>query len=88
MNPETTLDRLREIAEARQRIPCPDDRRQLRAAAGVSLAALASAAGVSSQTLLAWENGSSPRDAAAIRYAVALDILRSATAPRRDREES
>jgi transcriptional regulator with XRE-family HTH domain len=58
----TTVEGLIEKVRTRRQLPPPDERRQIRERADVSLRDVAAAVGVSHAAVFAWEQGSRPRD--------------------------
>lgn len=72
------IDTLLEEARAVRGLPSPPVRRALRVDAGLSLARVADALGVSVQAVCHWELGSrQPRPANALAYSELLDALGS-----------
>lgn len=76
---QTTVDGLIEKVRARRELPPPDERRQIRERAGVSLRDMAAAVGVSHASVVSWEQGSRPRDPEHLRAYARL--LRELAAP-------
>lgn len=61
----------------RRDLPPPHERRALRQRAGLALADIAAAAGVSKQAVLRWESGVDPSAANLGRYAEILRTIRA-----------
>jgi DNA-binding transcriptional regulator YiaG len=75
--PEEALHRLALAVQARRELPPPETCRALRLAAGVSLAEVAEAVGVTKQAVLFWELGQRrPTGPRLARYVTVLDALR------------
>lgn len=73
---------IRDAIRLRRELPPPEERRALREAAGVSLAALGRACGVSHVAVHTWETGRKrPRGEHLRRYVDALRVLREESAP-------
>ncbi len=72
---------LRQRIRAHVSLPGPDERRRLRVAAGLPLADVAEAAGVTVAAVSAWERGTrEPAGEAREAYARVLEVLREETA--------
>lgn len=77
----TGIQQLEDRVRARRELPPPAGRRALREAAGVSLADIARACGVSKQAVAQWESGyCEPRGANLLAYSDAIRVLREAGA--------
>lgn len=69
------IERLEALVEARRRIPPPHVRKRIRERAGVSLAALAEAVGVSPRVMSALERVDVPAEEYVVAYAKALGVM-------------
>jgi DNA-binding XRE family transcriptional regulator len=81
----TALEELGRRVRARTQLPTPEARRAIRVSAGVSLADIARAVGVTRQTAMLWERGARrPSGERLLAYVAVLEMLCSAVA--RDRQ--
>lgn len=76
---DSTADRLRASIRARQALPSPARRSELRKTAGLTLQEVADAVGVTFGAIWNWENGiRQPRGEHLRRYVEALDVMDAA----------
>ncbi len=80
MNRTTSIRRLLDIVETRQRLPEPVDRRRIRQAAGLTLEEIGDALTVSADAVRLWELGARrPSNRYVATYVALLESLASTT---------
>lgn len=74
---ETVAERIRSFRHVRPELPAPAERKAVREAAGLTLAQVASAIGVTPQAVGLWESGHrTPRGSLLGKYAEAISAMR------------
>ncbi|MCX4973143.1 helix-turn-helix transcriptional regulator [Streptomyces sp. NBC_00620] len=74
---ETVAERIRSFRQVRPELPAPAERKAVREAAGLTLAQVGSAVGVTAQAVGLWESGRrTPRGTLLDRYAEAISAMR------------